>query len=107
MGGYGGKYMSKEEITEKLRINVGVGAAWGAIAFCVAGTAVAAASYVNILHRLDTIARESVTHTEFQSWVDTFRESNPATKVPAVPHQHTKNNSLAVAVISRNDETDP
>ena len=89
-------------IDEKTKITTSAGVLWAAVCFCITGTAIAAASYVNILHEIRNVRSDSVTHNEFQTWIDSFRESNPATKVPAVPRQHTEK-GITAAVVARTE----
>ena len=92
--------MSRPELNEKTRITLTPGILWSAVIACVVGTWLAAASFINIQNRLDNIGRDSLTHGEFQSWIDGLREQNPPLKVPAQPY-HSR--SSVAAVVARTE----
>jgi hypothetical protein len=87
----------------KLTENTKVTTTLAAIVACICVTSLATVSYVNILNRLDRIAGDSVTHSEFQAWVDSLREANPPLHIPAVPQKQSAVSHLAVAVIARTE----
>ena len=91
------------KLDDHTKITVSIGIVYGAICSVVAAAAVCSASYISILNRIDRIAGDSLTHLEFQSWVDSFREANPSAKVPAVPQKRSDAGSPALAVVARTE----